>query len=247
VTTQGITVIVVSRGLEGLLRHGLAAIQRALHGLGSAGRHRVVVVDNASTPPYREGSLPGVKLIRFDRHQSFARANNTAARAYPNDLYLLANNDLLVADETLLAMLEILDRHPHAGVCGTRLVFPDHTIQHCGVVFGDGDRGPYHCFRGTPSELVPRADREWQAVTGACMLVAGPVWAALGGLDEAYPFGLEDIDLCLRARQQGWRVLCSNRTDSLHFESLTPGRARLDVASRALFMRRWRGRYGIDG
>ena len=246
-TAPGITVIVVSRGLEGLLRHGLSAIRQALHALGSAGRHRVVVVDNASTTPYREVSLPETELIRFDRHQSFARANNTAVRAYPNDLYLLANNDLLVADETIGAMLETLVRHPHAGVCGTRLVFPDSTIQHCGVVFGDGDRGPYHCFRGVPTDLVPRADREWQAVTGACMLVAGPVWEALGGLSEAYPFGLEDIDLCLRARQHGWRVFCNNRTDSVHFESLTPGRTRLDVPSRALFMRRWRGLYGIDG
>ncbi len=246
-TARGITVIVVSRGLDGLLRHCLVALRRALNRLEAAGRHRLVVVDNASPVPYGERAFPDAELIRFDRHQSFSRANNAAAVRFPNDLYLLANNDVLVAEDTVGAMLETLDRHPAAAVCGTRLVFPDGTIQHCGVVFGDGDRGPYHCLRGLPSEVVPRADREWQAVTGACMLVAEPAWTTLGGLDEAYPFGLEDIDLCLRARQQGWRTVCSNRTDSLHFESLTPGRAGLDVPSRALFLRRWRGRYGIDG
>ena len=79
------------------------------------------------------------------------------------------------------------------------------------------------------------------------MLVKREVWEELSGLDESYPFGLEDIDFCLRARQRGWRIFCCNDTDSLHFESMTPGRVELDVDSRRLFMQRWQGRYGVDG
>jgi GT2 family glycosyltransferase len=79
------------------------------------------------------------------------------------------------------------------------------------------------------------------------MLARAALWQELGGLDESYPFGLEDVDFCLRARQRGWRVLCAGEHDSLHFESMTPGRAELDVASRRLFMQRWRGRYTLDG
>ena len=84
-------------------------------------------------------------------------------------------------------------------------------------------------------------------MTGACLLVRTALWRDLGGLDESYPFGLEDVDLCLRARQRGARIFCSGETDSLHFESMTPGRVELDVPSRRLFMERWGGRYTIDG
>jgi GT2 family glycosyltransferase len=94
---------------------------------------------------------------------------------------------------------------------------------------------------------VPRIASEYQAVTGACLLTTGHVWHSLGGLEEAYPFGLEDIDFCLRARMAGWRVFCDNRTDSLHFESTTPGRVKKDIRSRKLFMKNWQGRYTIDG
>ncbi len=126
-------------------------------------------------------------------------------------------------------------------------MFPDGTIQHRGVVFGAGPTGPYHVDRRRPGHLVPRRDAEFQAVTGACMLVDGGAWQELGGFDESYPFGLEDIDFCLRARQRGRRVVCADGVDSLHFESMTPGRVELDVPSRRQFMQRWRERYTIDG
>lgn len=249
-TAPGITAIVVSRGLDALLRACLDHLRRALAALdGAHERHRVVVVDDASPHPYRRDALgdPPPELLRFDVHRSFAHANDTAAARFPNDLYLLLNNDVLLAHDALARMTALLDREPRAAVCGSRLVFPDATIQHRGVVFGAGERGPYHLDRLRPGHLVPRASREWQAVTGACMLVRAGAWHELGGLDESYPFGLEDVDFCLRVRARGWRVVCCEDTDSLHFESMTDGRVALDVPSRKLFNERWGGRYAIDG
>ena len=100
-------------------------------------------------------------------------------------------------------MLGMIDSTSQVGICGARMVFPDGTLQHAGVVFGSGKQGPYHLLRTRPSHLMPRVDREFQAVTGACMLVKDELWRKLGGLDEDYPFGLEDIDFCLRARAGG--------------------------------------------
>ena len=144
-------------------------------------------------------------------------------------------------------MLTVFERHSQTGICGTRMLFPDNTIQHCGVVFGPGTTGPYHCLRKRPSHLVKRNLREFQAVTGACLLVRKEVWNNLQGMEEGFPFGLEDIDVCLRARQQGWRIFCNNETDSLHFESMTLGRAKLDIGSRKIFMKKWQGHYCLDG
>jgi GT2 family glycosyltransferase len=162
-------------------------------------------------------------------------------------LLLLLNNDVLLHEQALAGMLAVLDTEPGAAICGTRMVFPDGTIQHNGVVFGPRRIGPYHVDRRRPSRLVPRAVREFQAVTGACMLVRAERWQELGGLDDSYSFGLEDIDFCLRARQRGARVFCAGNVDSLHFESMTPGRIEFDVPSRRLFMERWEGRYTLDG
>jgi GT2 family glycosyltransferase len=243
----GVTAIVVSRDLRAMLDHCLAHLDDALAAIGG-GSHRVVVVDNASANPYGATWPAGSphELIRVDRHASFSAANNLAARRAPNDYYLLLNNDVFLARQAIREMVDAIEEPPRAGICGARLVFPSGAIQHCGVAFGAGSTGPYHWKRGAPPEIVPRTTREWQAVTGACMLIRSDVWNEAGGLDESYPFGLEDIDLCLRARQRGWRTVCANGTESLHFESQTPDRARLDRPSRRLFMRRWGGRYTVD-
>ena len=248
-TKGGITAIVVSKGLEMLLKQCMVNLERSLKRAGNCAQHRLVVVDNASELPYREETfdMTGFNLLRFDTPQSFAAANNLAAKSRPNDFYLFINNDVFLSDRAVHCMLTVLSKYPQAGICGTRLLFPDGMIQHCGVVFGKGNKGPYHFLRGKPGHIVPRTVGEYQAVTGACMLVGRPVWDALGGLDESFPFGLEDIDLCLRARQKGWRIFCANEVDSLHFESMTPGRVELDVGSRKLFMKKWRGHYSIDG
>ena len=247
-----IAALVVSRGLEGLLGHCLDCLARAAETAGTEGL--AVVVDNASHPPYPAGAFAGrrltVRTLRYDRSRSFAAANNGAAgtaEAAASDFLLLLNNDVLLNEGALASMLALADAGRGAAICGTRLLFPDGTIQHAGVVFGAGTTGPYHLDRRRPGHLVSRVPRDFQAVTGACLLVRTSLWRDLGGLDASYPFGLEDVDFCLRARQRGARIVCAGETDSLHFESMTPGRVALDVPSRRLFMERWGGRYTIDG
>ncbi|MBU4566148.1 MAG: glycosyltransferase [Desulfarculus sp.] len=244
-----LTVIIPSLGMLPMLEQCLDALGRSLEAAGVREQSTVAVVDNASHPPLppKRIAAAGAELLRLDGHHCFARANNLAARRWPAKHYLMQNNDVLVQPETIGEMLGLLGRMPQVGICGARMVFPDGSLQHAGVVFGPGKKGPYHLLRTKPSHLMPRIDREFQAVTGGCMLIRGELWQELGGLDEDYPFGLEDIDFCLRARQSGQRIFCCQGSESLHFEAMTPGRAKLDSPSRALFMSRWQGRYTIDG
>ena len=242
--------IIVSRGLAALLRECLRSLERAMPPLRERGwTTSVTVVDNASIPPLR-GQLddaPAHDLHRFDSHHSFAASCNAAAQKSSAGLYLFLNNDVLLHERALHHMVATLENNHHAAVCGTRMVFPDDTIQHAGVVFGPGDKGPYHLHRKEPSALMPRVSRDFQAVTGACMLVEGDAFRQLKGFDESFPFGLEDVDFCLRLRQAGRQIVCCQETDSLHFESMTPGRVELDIPSRRLFMERWKNRYTLDG
>jgi GT2 family glycosyltransferase len=248
VSASGLTIVIPTKDLAGMLQCCLEHLQRALK-VASQFEPCVVVVDNATQIPLLEKDLPSsaAHLIRFDLTASFAEANNTAIRRYPNAYYLLLNNEVLLAESALADMQRLLEEMPNAGLCGTRLISPDGTIQHAGVVFGPGAIGPYHVSRGQPSAIVSRLNGEFQAVTGACLLIRQSTWDDLGGLSGEFAFGLEDIDFCLRARQKGWRVFCSRRTDSLHFESMTPGMEKPDNRPRRAFMNKWRGRYAIDG
>lgn len=245
-----LTTVIPTRGFAPLVRVCLDRLAAAIARAATAAplRATTVVVDNGTPHPL---ALPAsdaapVRLLRFDRHHSFAACCNAAVAAAPADRILLLNNDVLLDPGALADMLAALADAPTVGICGTRLVFPDGRLQHGGVRFAP-TLGPYHDGRGRDPDAFPRATRDLQAVTGACMLVRGEVWSALGGLDEAYPFGLEDIDFCLRAGRAGWSVRCAQATESLHFEAMTPGRRELDEPSRRLFMERWRGRYAIDG
>lgn len=242
-----ISAIVLSRDFDGLLA---ICLQRFVESARRAGLvARCIVVDNASRMPC-PAALPGVppyRLVRFDRHHGFGTSCNHAATRDDGDFFLFLNNDVLLDPDALTAMRSEFTARPGLAACGTRMVFPDRSIQHAGVVFGAGEIGPYHVHRKRPATLVSRSQRRFQAVTGACLMIPRGVFLGVGGFDERYPFGLEDVDLCLRLGRDGGEIVCSQDTESLHFESLTPGRVELDRPSRALFMKEWRGRYAIDG
>lgn len=241
-----LTVVIPSVGLGAMLRACVAALQHALArqpGLMAA----IVVIDNGTQLPYRPEAVgDGVALLRFDVPRSYARACNAGARHRPASRYLMLNNDVFLTPESLREVLALADDHPSA-IVGARMVLADDTIQHCGVRFDDGPRGPFHIHHGRPTGIVPRAPQRFQAVTGAAMLIPAALFDRLDGFDETYPFGYEDVDLCLRAGQLGAPVLCAQAYDSLHLESMSNRRPDRHAASRELFFERWRGRYTIDG
>lgn len=237
--------VIVSCGLDEMLRFCLKSFFDSAAQLSDP--VEVIVVDNASSRPYNSFSFADdrVRLLRFDVHAGFAAACNRAVRECKAEQLLFLNNDVLLDRSSLAGMLQH-SCAAGAGVTGSWLYFPDGRVQHRGVVFGRDDIGPYHLDRGR--FLEPRGSvEEFQAVTGACLMVNRELFGQIGGFDESYAFGLEDIDFCLRARQCGQRVICVSAGRPLHFESLTPGRVELDAASRQLFLSRWRGKYTIDG
>ncbi len=219
-------------------------VRRALERVAGRVAGEIVVCDNATETPYLLSDLPGVdRLLRFDLHRSFSAACNASVAGSASDLVLLLNNDVLLHRDALVEMLDLITE-PLVGIVGTRMLYPDGTIQHCGVVFCAG--GPFHDRARRPTAIVPRTPRFLQCTTGAALMIRRVVWDALNGLDEAYPFGYEDVDLCLRARQLGYRIACAQTVDSLHFESQTPGRVERDIPSRRIFLERWQGRWSID-
>jgi len=97
------------------------------------------------------------------------------------------------------------------GAVGPRLLYPDDTVQHAGVVLGVGGIAE-HAFRGFPAEAPGvcrqlQATRNYSAVSGACLLTRRDVFNEVGGFDEALPVGFGDIDLCLKMRRAGYAIV----------------------------------------
>ncbi len=241
---MGLTVVIPSLGLNALLRCCIQSLEIALQNAGCDAR--IVVVDNASPDPYRPGEFgERAEIMRMDIPHSFSNACNRAAFAAPNDILLFLNNDVLLHPEAVSDILETM-RNTGAAICGARLVYPDDTIQHCGVRIGGPLPFPYHEFIRRPTATVSRAVRDYQVVTGAALAVKFDVFRELDGFDEIFPFSFEDVDFCLRARQKGYRITCAQRVDSIHFESTTPGRFDREQGARAILEKRWAGRCTID-
>ncbi|HMP73144.1 MAG TPA: glycosyltransferase [Kiritimatiellia bacterium] len=210
----------------------------------------VILVDDASTErpdltPY-ENDLR-FRVLRNEARRSYSENNNEAARIAKGDYLCLLNNDTLVTPGWLSGMAGVLQRDSSIGVLGNCHLYADRKrVQHYGMGF-DENGNPLHLNPGidprSPSVL---RERELQCVTFACVMIPAEVYRALGGLDERYRNGFEDVDFCLRARAAGFRVVYTPASTIVHYGQSTPGRTDTDDANARVFRERWKDDYEKD-
>jgi GT2 family glycosyltransferase len=223
--------------------------------------YEIIVVDNGSTDNTTailtawSQSRTNARTLRLTENSGFARACNEGARMAHGRYIVLLNNDTLPTPGWLEKMVELALGDTQVGIVGSKLLFPDGRIQHIGVAFDEG-KNPGHIYRGFPPDIRPaKLSREYQAVTAACLLVDRNLFWSVGGLDEAYKNSYEDIDLCLKVRARGYRVLLCGDAIVYHFESISDDRRAHDLRNRALLKNRWadvilpdlKGWYARDG
>lgn len=204
----------------------------------------VVLVDNGSTDATAnllEAVGGDVTVIRNATNLGFARACNQAAAVARSEVLVLLNNDTEVCDGWLARLLAVLDRHPETAAVGGRLLYPDGRIQHAGIRLCLDD--PSGMLDGTliQDEVGEvRLDTGVEAVTGACMAVRLDDYRAVGGLDEGFWNGNEDVDLCLSLRERGRLVAYEPACTVLHHESRSgPERWRRAAENRRRLHDRW--------
>jgi GT2 family glycosyltransferase len=238
-----LVVVIPSRDLHGILRACVGAVRVAFSATELLDECQIVVVDNASTHPYTDRDVDPAVVVRFDTHKGFSFCCNAGSKISSSDYLLFLNNDVLLAPESIGHMIATMQMN-NAGIVGTLLEFPDGTVQHAGVGFPS--ETPVNLGRGRESQQFLGRVMPVPAVTGAAMLVNRLTFSELGGFDERYAFGHEDVDLCLRARDSGFTVWLDGRSRSVHFESLTPGRTAFEEESRMTFLRTWEHRLSIQ-
>jgi GT2 family glycosyltransferase len=191
---------------------------------------------------------PRVHLHTYaERAFNYAWAVNFGAAKAAGELLLLLNDDIRAArDDWLEAMVgQVLQ--DGVGAAGALLLYEDRTIQHAGMLLGAGDAK--HLYRRRPAGIAgyvnrARLPRGVSAVTGACMLVRRELFVALDGMDEALEVAYNDVDLCLKLRRAGWRIVfvpdaILYHRESASFGSLTLGREDAFSAERRRIRTRW--------
>jgi GT2 family glycosyltransferase/glycosyltransferase involved in cell wall biosynthesis/tetratricopeptide (TPR) repeat protein/SAM-dependent methyltransferase len=212
--------------------------------------YEVIVVDNGSTDwtPYLLHAFEGdLQVLRHDDNLGFARACNRGAEAARGDLLLFLNNDTVARPGWLAALVAAADSDPQIGIVGARLLYPGgERVQHAGLEMRHGV--PEHFGRNLPwNDPSVTASRDLDMVTGACMLVRRQLFADLGGFDPEFVNGVEDVDLCLRGRDRGFRVVYCADSVIEHHEGQTEGRFTHAQQNLQRFAARWGHRFGPDG
>ena len=203
--------------------------------------HEILVVDDASsdeTPEMLAEYGQAVQHVRLERNAGFATACNTGAVAALGDYLLFLNNDTIPEPGWLDALFDYAERD-RVPVVGSKLLFPDGTVQHAGVVFGfQGD--PLHIYAGCPADHpAVNKSRRFQAVTAACMLIRRDVFEPAGGFDTGYHNDLEDVDLCLRLGERGHEVHYCHESVVYHLESASRGPVKAPRPSARVYRERW--------
>jgi GT2 family glycosyltransferase len=234
-----VSIVVPVHGQATLTRQCLDRLVAVVH----EGVEIVVVDDGSSdeTSSLLESYAARIKTVTHRRPKGFAAACNAGARASAGTLVVFLNNDTIGMDDWLDPLLDYAGAHPAAAAVGAKLLTQDGTIQHAGIVVCH-DLIPRHVYRGFPADhpAVTRS-RPYQAVTAACMLVRRDAFERVGGFDEAFRNGFEDVDLCFRLGEAGHEVRYCHQSVLTHFEAATRGD---DTDAFARNVRRFIDRWG---
>lgn len=182
----------------------------------------VIVADNAST----DGSLemlaedfPGVRTIVFDQNYGFTGGYNKAFEALKEDspeYFLLINSDIEVTPDWLYPLEEWMDLHEDCAACAPKIhCWQDgmrDSFEYAGAAGGWIDHFGYPFCRGRVMKRLEKDEGQYESAadvlwaTGACLMFRSSAWEELGGLDDRFFAHMEEIDLCWRARTEGWRI-----------------------------------------
>ncbi|MDY6986512.1 MAG: glycosyltransferase [Thermodesulfobacteriota bacterium] len=204
--------------------------------------YELIVVDNGSTDGTKEFLTTlrqRATVITNGENLGFARACNQGARAASGKYLLFLNNDTLPLPRWLEEMVEVAEKDETVGIVGSKLLFPDGTIQHAGVVVSANGL-PYHLYRGCPGDMpCANQQRSFQIVTAACMLIGRDLFFETKGFNEGYVNGCEDIDLCLKVGESKRRVVYNPKSVLVHFEGKTEGRQDQMDHNKRLLLKTW--------
>lgn len=211
----------------------LVALKKTLEGKSC----EIIVIDNGSDDE-TEIACPdlGAQLFgeffhyaRFDSNRNFAPASNYGANIAKGEYLVFLNNDTVPLEGWYEPLVDDFSNFPDIAATGPLLVYPEsapfgHQVQHLGV-FVTPTLTVDHLYEGIPAQsLLARKRRFFQIITAACMMMRRSLFDEIGRFDERFINGFEDVDLCARLWNAGYRMTVNPDARVVHHTSRTPGR-----------------------
>jgi GT2 family glycosyltransferase len=190
-------------------------------------------------PEWADSKESYLKTIVYSKPFNFSAINNYAVEnSEPTDILLFLNNDTEVITTNWLEQMVQHAQNKEVGAVGAKLLYPNGSMQHAGVIIGIGGVAGHshkHVFNRDPGYFCrPHLIQELSAVTGACLMVRNEVFKEVGGFEEDLPKAFNDVDLCLKIRGIGYKIIYTPYSILYHYESISRG---LDNAMEADFQK----------
>jgi GT2 family glycosyltransferase len=204
----------------------------------------VICIDNETTDrrALEEMRLAPVERIILSGRFNFSKANNLGRRFASGNYLVFMNNDVEVITPEWLEEMLYYAEQDDVGAVGSLLLYPDQRVQHAGVVLGCRGTAD-HVLRHAPAHSDGYAGslscaREVSAVTAACLMTRLDVFDAVEGFNEHFFTAYQDVDLCLKIRRLGKRIIFTPHAKLVHHESISRGRY-YDFVDRNLLLDYW--------
>lgn len=224
-----LSIIIVNYNTREFLKQCLTSLFESEFDLA----YEVIVVDNASS----DGSslmvkkeFPSVIFIENEKNEGFSKANNIGTRTGQGRYFLFLNPDTVVPQGSLEIMVNFIKSHPEAGIIGPQLVFPDGSLQlSCrrfytisSVLAKRTPLGQVYPFnRKVKNLLMSDWDhftvREVDWVLAACLMISRELFNTIANFDEKYKMYFEDVDLCFRVSQKGYKIYYVPQARIIHY------------------------------
>jgi O-antigen biosynthesis protein len=224
-----------------------ALLHQCLYSLFSKTQYanfEVLCIDNGTTDPLalQEMREAPVERIVLPGIFNFSKANNLGLRNATGDYLVFMNNDIEIISSDWIEQMLYYSEQPDVGAVGGLLLYPNGVVQHAGVVLGCRGTAD-HVLRGCPGHSDGYAGslscaHEVSAVTAACMMMRRDVYESVDGFNEHFFTAYQDVDLCLKVRRQGKRIIFTPRAEFIHHESASRGQY-YDHVDRHLLLDYW--------
>ena len=188
--------------------------------------YEIIIADDVSTDATKnlDHFAEGLVISRNVVNQGFLKNCNQAAGKARGEFIFFLNNDTTVTEGWLSSLVELMDRDPSVGMCGSKLVYPDGRLQEAGgIIWSDGSGWNYGRLQD-PDAPEYNYVKDVDYISGAAILIRKSLWQEIGGFDERYaPAYCEDSDLAFEVRRHGYRVVYQPKSVVTHFEGVSNG------------------------
>lgn len=225
-----ISIIIPSHDHASVLRTCIESIEQK----STYDNYEILIIENGSTEKelfdYYDTLKDDkrVRILYWDKGFNFSAINNYGVREATGDYLLFLNNDIEIkTPDWLEEMLSNFQRDEGIGAVGVKLIYPDTTIQHAGVIIRLGGIAG-HGFSRMENETTGYFGRavlkqDYSAVTAACMMTSRKIFSEVSGFEEDLAVAFNDVDLCLKIRKAGYRIIYDPEVTNIHYESLSRG------------------------